>query len=90
LFQNHSLTEDTYSANSEDLSIVKANMNTVNNIDFNCETKLGFQQDRENKTNNQDKISIGNDEDCTYCDLNNEKLSVADQKVERSQYVRGL
>ena len=87
--ENLESTIQEYLPNSEDLSIVKANMNTVNNIDFNCETKLGFQQNRENKTNNQDKISIGNDEDCTYCDLNNEKPSVADQKVERSQYVRG-
>lgn len=84
--ENLESTIQEYLPNSEDLSIVKANMNTVNNIDFNCETKLEFQQDRENETNNQDKISIGIDKDCTYCDLNNE---VADQKVERSQYVRG-
>ena len=87
--ENLESTIQEYLPNSEDLSIVKANMNTVNNIDFKCETKLEFPLDRENKTNNQDQISIGNDKDWTYCDLNDEKPSVADQKVERSQYVRG-
>jgi hypothetical protein len=69
--ENLESTIQEYLPNSEDLSIEKDNMNTVNNIDFNSETKLGIQQNRENKTNNQNKISIENDEDCTllYCFL---------------------